>query len=627
MAVAGASEPQATAAVQAAPSLAARPSWVRPQQQPTAVATPAAEHTSHAEPATQLYPASHDTTCSTPDHDANADGSASCSDHPIRSWEAGIAASIELDTGSGIAGGIKAGAAVQASSAEQQPAKACQAPVTDKPAQMTHKPLVFDIEDSCDDAVHEENQAQPSFIIDIDDFADEPPAQTACGVAPAAPGSAQVGSTMPCTSNPNPHANAELPSAAPNHTQRQAALNVAGITSLADKVPSGCAATCVHHEQQQATQHAHRSPGLRSPCLEPRPGGPGPTAAMVLLPADNTGPVPTNALESVAINATGPVPADETTVPDTPPYSHASHARSPTGPTWLSPMLTKQQPGQGKQYSPSMLGRPADMPHLDSSRTDSVAAMPSSHLGPHAAQAQQALLSKLPEGQPARAVAAAACAGDVQPQVEHGGYAHPHRQSQAASRLPGSIQAASPAALVDEGRSPGGGIVAATTRVFAAWSKQEVNQSSFGLPDAAMLQSNMKQLQNRQRQQLSSTATLAPQAAQPCAEGSIHGQPRWASTLQRHQEEDSAAAKHLHKEAVAIHNDPDAKESAKLKRLCRAEEAPCQAKVTSIFHISPKVLDQAPASIMLNFHKLSFGQMSDHCFFHFCRHLLCLQML
>ena len=644
-AVAGASaEPQTTAAVKAASSLAARPSWVRPQQQPTAVAPPAAEQSrSDAEPATQLYPAPHTTACSPPDHGANVDRRASWSDHVVRPWAAGIAAGVEAGTEAGIQAGIQAGAAVQAGSTEGHAEMARQAGVTDKPAQMTHKPLVFNIEDSCDDA--EGDQAQPAFVIDIDDLADEPPAQMNCGVAPAAPSSAQAGSTVPCASSPNPHANAQRPSAAPNHTQ--AALNVAGIISpsTADKAPTAYAAACITRERQQATQHAHRPPGLSGPCLEPCPIGPVPTDAVGNLPMVTMGPMPTGAMGSVPINPMGPmpidamglvpidamgaVPIDALTVPDTPPYSHASHVGSPTGPTWLSPMLTKQHPGQGKQYSPSMLGRPAGMLHMDTSLTHaaSVAAsqvLPSSLVGPYAAQAQRPLLSQLPEGQRVRVKApAAACVGKVQSQAELGHYIHPHRQSQAASQLPGSIQSAAPA-VFGEGRSPGHGKAAAATGVLAAWNRQEANdQPDSGPPDAAMPQANVEQLQDR-RQQLSSTATLAAQAARPCAIGSIHGQPRWASPLQRHQEEDSAAAKHLLKEAATTHADPGAEGSAELSRRPRmAEEA--QADTASIFHISHKVLTPTPASTELNFYKFSSGQTLDRCFL--CRHVLYLRVL
>ena len=619
-AVAGASEPQASAAVKVAPKLAARPSWVRPQQQPTPVATPAAEHTSDNDAATQLYPAPHDTSCSPPDHVVSASRVAGCSDHAIRPWEAGIAAGIEAVTEAG----IETGAAVQAGSTEEQSAKACQTKVADKAAQMTHKPLMFDIEDNCDEVVHEGDQAQPAFVIDIDDFPDEPPAQVACDLAPSLPSSAPAGSRLLCKSSPSRNATAQPPLAAPNHTQRQAALNVAGITSpsTTDEAPTAYDAACVTGEQHQATQHAHRPSGLSSPCLEPPRIGLMPTDAMGMLPVDTMGPVPTAAIGSgpikpigpVASDAMGPVPTDAMTVPDTPPYSHASHVGSPTGPTWLSPMLTRQQQGQGKQYSPSMLGRPAGMPYMNSSLmyTASLAAMqvlPSSHVGAYAAYAQQSLLSQLPDGQRARAVAtAAACAGDVQPQGELGRYIHPHRQGQAASQLPGSIQAAFPAAA-GEGSSPGRGIAAAATGVSAAWNRQDANQSGAGSPDAAMPQSSGEQLQDS-RQQLGSSATLTAHAAQPSANENIHGQPRWASPLKRHQEEECAAAKHLLQEAAATHTGPDAKESERLsRRPCRAEEAPRQAKAASILHISPKVLNAAPASTELT---LASGQTSDN---------------
>ena len=615
-------EPQASAAVAVAPKSAARPSWVRKQQQPTAMAPPAAKYTSDTDPATQLYPAPHGTSRSPPDHVVDGRRVAGRSDHVIRPWEARIATGVEAATEAG----IEAGAAVQAGSTEEQAAMACQTTVTDKAAQRTHKPLVFDIEDSCDEAVREGDQAQPAFVIDIDDFPFEPSARVACDLAPVSPSSAPAGSRPMCKSSPSRDATAQPPPAAPNHTQQQAALVVTSITSpsTADEAPAAYAAACVAHGQQQATQQAHRPSGLNSPCLEPCPTGPAHTDVMGMLPIDFVGPVPTDAMGSFSVDAMGPVPTDAMTVPDTPPYSHASHVGSPIGPTWLSPMLTRQQPGQGKQYSPSMLGRPAGMRHMDSSLTHAatVAAMqvqPSEHVGAYAAQAQQPLLS---EGQRVRAVApSAACAGDVQPQGELGRYIHPHRQSQTASQLPGSIQVAA----AGKGRSPGCGIAEAATGVFTTWNRQGANQSGAGSPDAAMPQSNVEQLQDS-RQQLGSSATLAALPAQPSARGSVHGQPASASSLQRHQEDGSAAAQHMFKEAAATHADPVAKESAKLnERLCRAEEAPHQAKAASILHNSPKVLFGAPASTELNFYKLSSGQTSDHCFL--CRHLLYLQML
>lgn len=636
--IAGASEPQASAALRPAPNMAGRPSWVRPQQQPIAVPPPAAEQALDAEPVTQPYPALHTGICPPPGRGASLEGAASGFGHAVRPHEAGTAAGIEADSAAGIAGGT----AVQAGSSEGQVHH------TEVSAQMTHKPSVIHMEDSCDDAVVEGKQAQPAFIIDIHHFP-EPAVQVTCDVAPpaAAPSSAQAsGGTLLCTSSPGPHAIAQPPSAAPPQTQRRAAApSMAGIMlpSTADQTPTAYAAACVVQGQQEATQHALRPSGLPSPGLKPAPAGLVPTDAMGTMPIDPMGPVPIDTMGPVGSDAMGPVPidamgpmpddamgpwasaamgpepSDAMTVPDTPPYSYTSHVGSPTGPTWLSPMLTKQQPGQGKQYSPSMLGRPAGMPHMDSSLIHAaIQVQPSSLMGPCPAQAQQPLLSQLPEGHSVRA--AAACAADVPPRTELGPGFQLHGQGQAASLRPGSIPTTVPAA-VNQGRSPGHGIAAAATGVFAAWDRQKVIQSNVVSPGTVRPQAAANQLPSRQQsqqqqqsqpqsqqqpqqpsqqQQPRSTATLAAQASAKLADA--QRQPRWASLPpQRHETEDSAAGKHLLMEAHARHADPDASESAKLSsRPCRAEHAPHQEQAASSLHISPQVQTAAPPSIVLS---------------------------
>ena len=342
--------------------------------------------------------------------------------------------------------------------------------------------------------------------------------------------------------------------------------------------------------------------------------------AMGPVPTDAVGPLPSDAMGPWASDAMGPEPSDAMTVPDTPPYSYASHIGSPSGPTWLSPMLTKQQAGQGKQYSPSMLGRPAGMPHMDSSVTHAatIAAtqiQPSSHMGPYPAQVQQPLVSQLPEGHNLRA--AAACVGDVPSQAELRPGFPPRGQGQAASLRPGSLPTTVPSA-VDQGRSPGHAIAAAATGVFAAWNRQEAIESSavsLGAvrpqPDAHQLQGRQQsqqqqsqqqqqqsQQQSQQQQQPSSTDTLAAQGCANLADSPR--QPRWASPLRRHQMENSAGGTHLLTEAELRQAHPDASESAKpSRRGCRGEHAPQEAEAASSLHISPKVLTAAHPSTVL----------------------------
>lgn len=649
--IAGASEPQASTALRPAPNLAGRPSWVRPQQQPTAVPPPAAAQDS--EPLTQPYPALHTTNRPPCDHGANLEGGASGFDHAVRPGEAstaagtaaGMEAGIEADSAAGIETGTEAG--TEAGGAVQAGSTAEQAHHTQVSAQMTHKPFVFDIEDSCDG-----NQAQPAFIIDIDDFP-EAPAQVTCDVAPpaAAASSALAGSgTLLCTSSPSPRATAQVPSAAPLQTQRQTASSMAGIMlpSTADQATTAYAAACVVQGEGEATQHAHRPSGLPSPGLKPAPTGLVPSHAMGTVPIhpmgpvpfDTMGPVPTDTMGTVgdamgpmahaamgplpndamgpwAGDAMGPEPSDAMTVPDTPPYSYASHVGSPTGPTWLSPMLTKQQPGQGRQYSPSMLGRPAGMPHMDSSSTHAAttAAMqiqPSSHMGPHPAQVQRPLLSQLPEGHNLRP--AAACAEDVPRRTELGPGFQPHGQGPAANMRPGSIPSTVPSA-VDQGRSPGHETVAAATGVFAIWNRQEALQSNAVSPGTVRPQVGANQLQGRQRsqqqqlqqsqqqshQQQQQPSSIPTLAAQACANLADPRQLTWASPLRRHQTEDSAAGKLM--EADTRHANSDASESASLSRRgCRGEHVPQEAEAAISLHISPKVLTSAhPSTILVVF--------------------------
>ena len=274
--VAGASEQHASAALRPAPNLAGRPSWVRPQQQPTAVPPSAAEQASDAEPLTQPYPTLHTAICPPPDLAANLEGGASGYDHAVRPGEAGTPAGIEGGTEAGTAAGTASGteaataagieggteAGTESGAAVQAGSTAEQAHHTQVSAQMTHKPFVFDIEDSCDG-----NQAQPAFIIDIDDFP-EPAAQVTCDLPPdaAAASSAQAGSgTLLRTSSPSARATAQLPSAAPLQTRRQSASVMAGKPKLVGV--RACRVSTVSTNTDSCTLRSSASPAARSHSL------------------------------------------------------------------------------------------------------------------------------------------------------------------------------------------------------------------------------------------------------------------------------------------------------------------------------------------------------------------------
>ena len=603
--------------------MAARPSWVRVQQQPTAAVSPAADPTPHPEPATQLYSAAAAATCSPPNHDANAGG---------------VASSPNLDGGP-IRAGKEVGAAVQAGSTEGQVATARQPEVSAKPARLPQKPLVFDIEDSCDEDLGGGDQAHPALEIDIEGFPGLPPAQITCDTVPAAPSSTRAGSILLSTSSPPPRATGEPQPAASDHAQHHSPLTTAGLASPNTSNQAMAAyggAGVTHGMLQEATQHANRPSRLSSPCLGPVPTdamGPMPTDAMEPVPTDGLGPVPTDAMRPVSMDAMGPVPTDGSgpeptdamgpvptdamgpvptdamgpmpidamTVPDTPPYSHASHADSPSAPTWLSPMLTKQQPGQGKQYSPSMLGRPTGMAHMDSLLTHSAASAAAqgqllSHVGPIAAQAQQLLSVQLHEGQaPEAAASATAYVGSLQPQGDLRTDSQPHRQSQAAGQLPGLAQAAAAAAV--QNRFLSHGMAAAASGVFATWNRQEAHHSGNGSPEAAtMHHSNAEQLQDRLQsrpQRLSTTTTPAAQIS--AGVGSAQRQLRGLLTQQTGHEVGSASPKHLPKEIAATLANLDGSQAAKLRW---PDQAPHQAEAMDSSQHDPEVLDTVQAPIL-----------------------------
>ncbi len=189
----------------------------------------------------------------------------------------------------------------------------------------------------------------------------------------------------------------------------------------------------------------------------------------------------------------GPLPADALTVPDTPPYSSTSQGGSPKagprpGPTWLSPLLARHQPGQGRQYSPSMLGRPHGM-HMS---TNTVEASASVQLTPGVVQSVQvhgampAASTLLPLPSPPCIKLAPVSAAMPQP--------HTFRQQQQQQQnvLTDRLTAASPlrprvgrqqspwqaagsvqAEAAAEARSPVDPVMVTAAGVFADWDSQD----------------------------------------------------------------------------------------------------------------------------------------------------------
>lgn len=434
---------------------------------------------------------------------------------------------------------------------------------------MPHKPLVFDIDDSCDDAPYDSNQAQPAFIIDIDDGPDLLPAEVACDNASVAP---KAGSAVLSTSaSPPPHATAQPHSAMPDHTKHQSALTTASVSAPRGDAQAAAAYAAVHvlHDMQQEqqrhpTQHDYMPSALGSPCL-------------------------------------GLVSADAMTVPDTPPYSHASHAGSPIAPTWLSPMLTKQQPGQVKQYSPSMLGRPpGSHHHTESPQTHAAgfAGQLSSNLaGPRALQTPQLLSLHLPEEQ--QLPAAASVTAGVGLMHSQGGLRHNdqlHRQSLAARWLPGTVQAS--AATAEPSRSPNRASAAAVAAIgvgVARNNRQEVGCSD--LPDAAAMPRMCSEPLQAGVQSHQRDSTSPDPAAQHSTNfGSSQKQPSWDAPQQAHHGHASAAALHP-KPGTATHPTADAHQSAKLSRQLSRAEKQATAAVSS--QLAPEMPSSAQAPIVI----------------------------
>ena len=425
-------------------AVAARPSWVRPQQQPTTPTPPPAlsSDTSldiqlqHA--AVIVSPAPCSAARTVLGASSYPDGSSRPDAKPVADEQASTAGKEALVISQ------------QAKSAPR---------LAETAAQKLHKPLIFDIDDSFDDepdAPCGPHPQPPSFSIDIDDLPDLPSAQIASHHTHAESATAHLPSTSALPA-------VQLLSAAPDSNQRQPA-------------PASAAISPSHASAQLEDEEGFPMAPAIYPMQPNRPSG---------FSSPSFG-----CLRTIAM-----------TVPDTPPYSHASHAGSPTGPTWLSPMLTKHQPGQGRQYSPSLLGRPPGMHHMADPVMQAQAAaplqQPSTDMhrgdGPHTEEAQQLVgqllplhlhLPERPVVKPAAAsVSRLQFAGDIRPDLRN----QEHRQTgQAANQLSSSVQV-SAATVANGSTRPSTGAVAAATGVFTDWNSQEDDYAAETSSDAAEL--------------------------------------------------------------------------------------------------------------------------------------------
>ena len=423
-------------------AVAGRPSWVRPQQQPAlptalpALSLDTAPHAQLQRGAVNASPWDTATAVALASSPQNAPGRPCVPPGAVAVEQASIVEEEALVISQ------------QARSASR---------LAEIAAQKLHKPLVFDIEDSFDDegcAPCEEPPEQPAFSINKDDPPNLPSAQNT-HLTCAPPDKAHLPSTSALPT-------VQLHPGVPGSNQNQPAPTNAAISPprAAAQVEEGfplATGTCTM--QQVPSQHANRAAGFGSPSL---------------------GCLPTNTM----------------TVPDTPPCSHASHASSPTDPAWLSPMLIKHQPGQGRQYSPSMLGRPG-MDHTVDLVMQAKAAAQLQHpsrsmdkaAGLHIeGAAQPAGPLHLPERPVLKPVAAPITwhksPGNIRPES----HSQQHRQTgrQAADQLPSSVQA-SAAAFADHCTRPSTAVVAAATGAFTDRDSQEPDYATKNPSDDAKL--------------------------------------------------------------------------------------------------------------------------------------------
>ena len=279
------------------------------------------------------------------------------------------------------------------------------------------------------------------FLIDIDN----------------SPAPAEQSSTRPSAlSSHDNHGLPQLVTTKPQHSRLQ--LNSCTASELA-------AGPRMQGHQQAANTEAGRKPQQETDQ----------TATRAIMPSGSGSP------------CVGPLPNDSMTVPDTPPYSN-SQAGSPkgeprSGPTWLSPLLARHQPGQGRLYSPSMLGRPHGM-HLATITVDATAATqhPAGPVGV-SASGNQALPevshpSSNRDKNEADARSAAALQAGMLPNasaVKLGMDGPQQARQQAATRQAHSVP---------EAKSPGDGFMAAATGVFADWDSQDAAEEADVPPGA-----------------------------------------------------------------------------------------------------------------------------------------------
>ncbi len=275
------------------------------------------------------------------------------------------------------------------------------------------------------------------FLIDIDD----------------SPAPADRSSAGPSgLSSHDTHGLPQLVTTKPQHSRLQ--LNSCAAPELA-------AGPRMQGHQQAAKREAGQKPQQE----------PAETAARASMPAGSGSP------------CVGPLSTDSMTVPDTPPYSTNSQAGSPmgeprSGPTWLSPLLARHQPGQGRLYSPSMLGRPHGM-HLATTTVEAAAATqhPAGPVGVSASGNQALPETSLPLSNCDKTEANAKSAAALQAGMLS-------KASAVKPGMNGPQQAPRQAHPVAEAKSPGDGIMAAATGVFADWNSQDAADEADILPAA-----------------------------------------------------------------------------------------------------------------------------------------------
>ena len=457
-----ASKPELAVMTKPASTMAARPSWVRPQQRPNTSAAPVAQtavDTTLDASGSQARPVNGPA-----NQGAATAGAARPGQHNVEQAKPGaetVEGAAEAVEGAREAvEGVAAGSLDPASAAAIQQRDTASKPAH-APTQTFHKPLVFDIDDSFDDDMLCELEREPpaSFTIDIDDdLPGEASVDAAAGADPAAPASTAA----------SPAAAAELlastarwlPSSADAPTATAAlpttTAQLAAVSAQATAAPGAA----VYSNQARP---ASKSNGCTSPSLCRQAGAAHAAAGASHVREQHPMQLPQKPLE-VSSPSLQLLPANAMTVPDTPPFSHTSHVRSPAGPAWLSPMLTKHLPGQGRQHSPSMLGRPPGVHRIvEPSAADQQAAaheqqhsrtiteVKSAALQSHEAAHQGQLVPlNSPDRQTSMPMTSASAVSSTNPASMTCSHSdgHMHRQDQAASQLLAPLSSAAPAVEV-----------------------------------------------------------------------------------------------------------------------------------------------------------------------------------